>query len=175
MFSLEFSNLRNPTADTPLDEPLYNLAGFRLPVTWGEWTSATAPSRAARTGDLMDVRVAFHGLVPGGVYSIFYFTIGPDSVQPLCLGVERMLPVDRFHEPGVNSFTADPTGAAERRGRIHGDPLAADQFFLVAVYHADGQTYYPFPNRGEFLTQGADCRSSFGHDAMRHVIIGQNI
>jgi hypothetical protein len=44
---------------------------------------------------------------------------------------------------------------------------------VTAVYHADGQTYYPFPNRGEFLTQGGNCRSSFGHDAMRHVVILQ--
>ena len=39
--------------------------------------------------------------------------------------------------------------------------------------HADGQTYYPLPNHGEFLTQGTDCRSSFGQDALRHFQILQ--
>ena len=35
------------------------------------------------------------------------------------------------------------------------------------IYHADGMSYGALPNRGEFLTQGEDCRSSFGQDAMR--------
>jgi len=34
-------------------------------------------------------------------------------------------------------------------------------------------TYHPLPNRGEFFTQGDDCRSTFGEDAMRQIIVFQ--
>lgn len=171
------------------DDILYNVAGLQLPagsddpLTWGEWSAATATSRVATMGGpegpRTDVRISMRSLVPGGVYSVFWFTIGPDSEQPLCPGVERRLPLDAFKPdpsaPDPNSFVADGIGTAEFHGRVGGDLLGATQLYLNVVYHADGQTYYPFPNRGEYLTQGADCRSSFGHDAMRHVLIYQRI
>jgi hypothetical protein len=173
VFVIYGQNLLNPIPESQPDEPLYNLAAFDLGVTWGQWSAATAASRATRLGGRTDIRISAQGLVPGGIYSVFFFTIGPDTEQPLCPGVERMLPVDRFQKPGTNAFVADAAGGAAYRGEIAGDPLSATQFVIQLVYHADGQTYYPFPNRGEFLTQGPNCRSSFGHDAMRHLLIGQ--
>jgi hypothetical protein len=180
-------SLRNPDASTSPDEPLYNLAGLGLestpgdPVTWGEWSAATATTRVATIGGpdgrRTDARISMVGLVPGGVYSVFWLTIGPDSEQPLCPGVERLLPLDAFKpdagSPDPNSFVAGAAGVAEFHGRVDGELLGAAQLFFTVVYHADGQTYYPFPNRGEFLTQGEACRSSFGHDAMRHLSIAQ--
>jgi hypothetical protein len=69
------------------------------------------------------------GLVPDGVYSIFWFTIGPDSSQPRCPGVERMLPLDAFKPdplaPDLNLLVAGATGAAGFRGRVDGDLLGA--------------------------------------------------
>ncbi len=181
VFDAEFGSLRNPTPTTDPNAPLYNVVGFPLPVTWGEWSAASATSRASTIGGpngrRTDFRLSLHGLVPEGVYSIFYFSIEPDSEQPLCPGVERMLPVDAAkpdaQAPDPNSFHADGAGRAEFHGRVDGDLLAAVQVHLVVVYHADGQTYYPLPNRGEYITQGPDCRSSFGHDAMRHLFILQ--
>jgi hypothetical protein len=175
------ASLRNPTAHSDPEAPLYNVVGFGLPVTWGQWSAASATSRASTiggpNGPRTDFRLAFRGLIPGGVYSIFYFTIGPDTEQPLCRGVERSLPLDAARPdgqaPDANSFVVDSTGTAGFHGRVDGNLLAAAQVFVTAVYHADGQTYYPFPNRGEFVTQGENCRSSFGHDAMRHVLILQ--
>ena len=171
------------------DAVLHNVAGLRLPagsedpLTWAEWSAATATSRVTSIGGpdgpRTDVRVSMQSLVPGGVYSIFWFTVGPDSEQPLCPGVERRLPLDATKpDPSAsapNSFVADATGGAEFHGRVGGDLLGATQLYLNVVYHADGQTYYPFPNRGEYLTQGPDCRSSFGHDAIRHLLIYQKI
>ena len=52
--------------------------------------------------------------------------------------------------------------------------LAATSLYFVVIYHHDGSTYYPLPNRGEFLTQGPGCRSSFGMAALRHLVIVQN-
>jgi hypothetical protein len=167
------SALRNPDATTAPDEPLYNSVGFPLPLTWGQWSAGTATSRAATAGSRTDVRLTLQHLVPNGVYSVFWATIGPDSEHPLCAGVERSLPLDALKAPGTNAFVADDAGGATFHGRVDGDLLAATQLFFSVVYHADGQTYYPFPNAGEFLTQGDGCRSSYGHDAMRQLLILQ--
>lgn len=152
-------------------------------VTWGEWSAATATARASPVGGpagpRTDVRVSLRGLVPDGVYSTFWQTVGPDSSNPLCPGVEHLLPLDAAkpdaQAPDPNSFVADAGGGAEFHSRVGGDLLAATQLYLVVIYHLDGRTYYPLPNRGEFLTQGTDCRSTFGQDAMRHLLIGQKL
>jgi hypothetical protein len=181
VYEMSTGSLRNPTPQTDPNEPLYNVAGFNLGVTWGEWSGASAASRASTiggpNGPRTDFRVSLRGLVPGGVYSLFYFTVEPDTEQPLCPGVERSLPLDAARPgaqlPDPNSFVVGPTGSTEFHGRVDGNLLAARQVVLAVVHHADGQTYYPFPNRGEFLTQGEACRSSFGHDAMRHLLVLQ--
>lgn len=189
VFFLAGASLVNPDEDTGADEQLISQNGWFLstgpddPLTWGEWSAATATSRVATIGGpdgpRTDVRLSLSNLVPGGVYSVFWGTIGPDSKQPLCPDVERTLPLDAFKvdadAPDKNSFVTDMTGAAEFHGRVNGDLLAATQVFFSVVYHSDGQTYYPFPNGGEYLTHDDEtgCRSSFGLDAMRHLLILQ--
>ena len=116
------------------------------------------------------------GLVTNGVYSLFYVTVGPDSENPLCPGVERGLPLtsqDKDQTPDSSSFVADASGRAEFRGRVDGQLLDATQLAYFVIYHADGQTYGSLPNRGEYLTQGPNCRTSFGEDAMRQAVIYQ--
>ena len=55
-----------------------------------------------------------------------------------------------------------------------GDLFDATQVFFSIVYHlyAD-QSAYPFPNLGEYLTQGPNCRSTFGNDSMRQLLVLQ--
>ena len=150
-------------------------------MTWAEWSAATATSRASTVGGpdgaRTDVRISLRGLIANGLYSIFWQTTAPDSVHPLCPGVERLLPLDAVKAdasvPDPSSFVADSSGEAEFHGRIGGDLLAASQVLFSIIYHADGKTYYPLPNKGEFLSQGTDCRSSFGLDALRQLQIGQ--
>lgn len=174
------STLRNPTDETSSDAPLFNVAGVSLDLTWGQWTSANATSRARvvkKSGKPYTyVDAELTGLVPDGVYSIFYGTLDPDSENPLCQNVERTLPLmsrDRGQSPDRSSFVADANGEAVFSGRIKGRVLKARQVFYTVIYHFDGQTYHPLPNRGEFLTQGENCRSSFGEDAMRQLIVFQ--
>jgi hypothetical protein len=158
------ASLRNPTSETPASDPLYNVVGLDLGVTWGEWQAGSASSRVNQVGSAgnprSDVRIDLTGLIPGGVYSIFYATIGPDSVNPKCPDVERSLPVIATHPdagaPDASSFIADANGTAQFRGSVDAALLDATQ-----------------PNRGEYLTQGPDCRSSYGHDAMRQFLILQ--
>ncbi len=174
-------SLRNPTMETESNAALYNVAGLNLGITWGEWQRGSATSRVNQVGGASnprsDVRIDLIGLIPGGVYSIFYATIGPDSVNPKCPGVERLLPLNATHPdataPDASSFIADATGATQFRGSLDAALLDATQVFFAVIYHADGLTYGDLPNRGEFLTQGAECRSSFGHDAMRQFLILQ--
>jgi hypothetical protein len=179
VFVIVGSTLRNPTAETATSAPLFTNAGVNMNVTWGEWQHATASSRAHCTagGDRTDVRVRLSGLIPGGVYSLFYGTLQPDSENPLCTGVERTLPLvskDADQQPDLASFVADENGEADYQGRVDGCLFDALQVFLSVVYHFDGQTYGSLPNRGEYLTQnGAECRSSFGEDAMRHLQVLQ--
>jgi hypothetical protein len=181
VFVIVGSTLRNPTADTPPEAFLFNNAGVALNLTWGEWqkahATATAHIQGGKNQTHTDVRIQLSGLVPGGVYSIFYGTLIPDSENPLCPGVERTLPLTAFQperqSPDAASFIADASGRASFRGQVSGNPLTALQVFYSVIYHSDGQTYGSLPNHGEFLTQGANCRSSFGDDAMRQLIIFQ--
>lgn len=174
-------NLVEPGAGTDPAAPLFTDTGIAMGVTWGQWSASTAASRARVAGGAAnartDFRVTFAGLVPGGLYSVFWGTLGPDSEQPLCPGVERTLPLDRVGGAGdfdPNSFRAGPDGAATYHGRTAGDLFAAQQVFLSVVYRFfEGESTYPFPNRGEWLTAGDDCRSSFGEDAMRHLLVFQ--
>jgi hypothetical protein len=179
VFVIVGSTLRNPDATTNPAAPLFNLAGVSLDRTWGQWSSASATSTVRVAGGRSprtDVRLDFAGLVPAGVYSVFWGTLQPDSENPLCPGVERTfaLPsVDPGQLPDASSFLAGNDGRGTFRGRLGADLLAASQVFFSIVYHFDGRTYGPLPNAGEHLTQGADCRSSFGEDAMRHLLVLQ--
>lgn len=180
VFVIEGASLRNPDDTTADDAPLFNVAGVALNLTWGAWKHASAQATAHVIGGpnkpSTEVRIRLSGLVPGGVYSLFYGTLTPDSENPLCPGVERTLPLisrDKRQAPDASSFVADAQGRADFTGEVDGRLLDAMQVFFSAVYHFDGQTYGSLPNRGEFLTQGAGCHSSFGEDAMRQILILQ--
>jgi hypothetical protein len=183
VFVIVGASLRNPDATTDPSERLYNVAGVGLGVTWGEWQAGSAASRVQVSGGkspTSNVRLQLSGLVPGGVYSVFWATIGPDSEHPQCQGVERSLPLigarQNGNAPDPSSFVAGDDGTAEYRGEAPGDLLSATQVFFSVIYHANGQTYHPFPNAGEFLTHDdgeGNCRSSYGHDAMRQFLVLQ--
>ncbi|HJV09526.1 MAG TPA: hypothetical protein VJ653_07585 [Acidimicrobiales bacterium] len=182
VFVIVGSTLRTPDAGTDPAAPLFTDSGIAMDLTWGEWSAATATSRASVTGGAgkhprTDVRLSLAGLVPGGLYSVFWGTLGPDSEQPLCPNVERTLPLDAVGGggggPAPNAFVADAAGAAAFHGRTDGNLFAASQVFFSVVYHFFPETSYPFPNRGELLSQGENCRSSFGADAMRQLLVLQ--
>lgn len=172
------STLRTPDETTDPEEPLFSDSGVSLRLTWGQWTAASAESTARSTGDRTDVRLELAGLVPGGVYSVFWGTLGPDSENPLCPGVERTLPLTGLHFerqiPDASSFIAGLDGSASYRGRVDGNLLDASQVYFSVIYHFDGMTYDPLPNRGEWQTyDNQPCRSSFGQDAMRQLLVLQ--
>ena len=179
VFVIVGSTLRNPDATTDPSAPLFNNAGVSLDLTWGEWSAASATSAVRTSGKSKprtDVRLTFSNLVPGGTYSIFWGTLNPDSENPLCPGVERTLAlpsVNRDQSPDASSFVAGSDGTAAFRGSLDGNLLTANQVFFSIIYHFDGQTWGSLPNHGEFNTQGENCRSSFGEDAMRQLLILQ--
>lgn len=180
VFEIVGSTLRNPTASTDPSAPLFNNAGVGLGRTWGQWSGASATSIVRMSGGRTaktDIRMTFAGLVPNGVYSVFWGTLQPDSENPLCPGVERTLAlpsVEAGQVPDASSFVADASGLGSFRGQLNGSLLdSAGQVFFSLIYHFDGKTYGPLPNAGEYQTQGESCHSSFGEDAMRHLLILQ--
>jgi hypothetical protein len=177
VFVIVGSTLRNPDAATSPEAPLFNDAGVSLDLTWGQWGAGSARSTMRVNGGHTGADLVLGGLVPNGVYSVFYGTLGPDSENPLCQNVERTLPftsTDKRQLPDRSSFVAGADGTAAYSGRVDGQLLDATQVFLEVIYHYDGQTYGSLPNRGEWLTQGRpDCRSSFGDDAMRQLLVLQ--
>src|SRR5215470_15028502 len=79
VFVIVGSTLRNPSDTTAPDAPLFGNSGINLGVTWGQWKGATATSTAHVQGGSnhprTDVRLQLSGLIPGGVYSVFYVTL----------------------------------------------------------------------------------------------------
>lgn len=181
VFEIVGSTLRNPTDATLPEANLFNDAGAALGFTWGQFSSAgaTALAHQRRSGKRTetDVQLELSGLVPGGLYSLFYITLGPDSENPLCPGVERSLPLTAYRpsrtQPDAASFYASATGTASFHARVAGALLDAQQLIYSVIYHAFGGPYGSLPNALEFQTQGPDCRSSFGHDSMRQLLVTQ--
>jgi hypothetical protein len=173
------STLREPGPETDPSAPLFNNAGVGLGLTWGQWQAAggSSTARVRDGGGETTVRLNLTGLVPGGVYSVFWGTLDPDSEHPDCPGVERSLPLTSVkgtrQVPDPSSFVARTGGRATYEGRAPGNILAAGQTFFWVIYQSDGEADHPFPNRGEKLTAGSEagCRSSFGEDAMRQLTI----
>lgn len=173
----EDGQLRNPDDLTPADTPLFNVAGTGLDVSWGEWGGAGAVS-LAKTKARTDIDLTFTGLIPGGVYSVFYRTFEPDSRNAYCPTGERGIALKARHPekqlPDHSSFVADPQGLGEFRGRVEGALLDATRVDFLLIYHFDGQTYGELANYGEFVTQDEEvCRPSYGADAMRQLVVIQ--
>lgn len=173
------STLREPDSGTDPAAPLFNDSGVSLGISWGQWQGAggRAVANLRNGGAETRVDLTLTGLVPGGVYSVFWGTLDPDSEHPDCPGVERSLPLTSLkgsrQSPDPSSFIARDNGRAIYGGRAPGNILAAGQTFLWVIYQSDGEADHPFPNLGEKLTAGteAGCRSSFGQDAMRQLTI----
>ena len=172
-------------SSTPASAPLYNLGGQSLNLTWGQFSSATAKSYAwtvTQHGTThTDFLIAMSGLVPNGVYSLFYRTFGPDSNNALCPNVEPQVALTaafpQLQKPDPDSFIANSSGKALFLASVAQDLLAAQQLQVDAIYHFDGETYGPVANYGEsqgpVASNGGLCRSSYGIDAMRQFLIIQ--
>src|SRR5262249_47812106 len=130
---------------TPLTAPLFNLASSPLNLTWGAWRAASATTSVREHGGPAQprttVRLQLTGLVPHGVYSVFYRTFSPDSNNPLCPNVEPSLVLGSTSaaQPGATdltvqgswqnaaAFTSDGAGNASVRGTVDGRLLDAQQ------------------------------------------------
>jgi hypothetical protein len=167
----------------PTSAPLYNLAGNALNLTWGQWSSATATSYAAtatvRGTTYTGFAIALRGLVPAGVYSLFYRTFGPDSDNAFCPDVEPGIALTaalpRLQKPDLDSFIARRSGRALFIAGVAQNLLAAQGLTISVIYHFNGQTYGPVANAAEAAGPVASnnglCRSSYGVDALRQMLI----
>jgi hypothetical protein len=121
------------------------------------------------------------GLVPNGVYSLFYRVFGPDSNNALCPDVEPSFALTaafpQVQKPDPDSFIASGSGKALFFASNAQDLLTAQQLQVNVIYHLDGKTYGPVANfaesQGPVASNGGLCRSSYGIDAMRQFLIIQ--
>jgi hypothetical protein len=167
-------------ASTPASAPLFSFEGNPLNVTWGQFSSATATSEVKQHRSHTDFDILLSGLIPNGVYSLFYRTFGPDSNNAICPNVEPTVALTaafpQFQKPDSSSFTANGSGTALFFGRVTGNLLAATQLQIAVIYHFDGKTYGPVANAAEANGPGGPgvpCQSSYGIDAMRQLVIIQ--
>ena len=160
-------------SSTPASAPLFNLGGQPLNLTWGQFSSGTAKSvtwtETYRGSTYTQFLIWMSGLVPNGVYSLFYRT--PNSENAVCPNVEPSVALTaafpQFQKPDPDSFVANASGEALFFASVPEPLLAAQELIISVIYHFDGKTYGPVANAGE-----ADgCRSSYGIDALRQFLI----
>ena len=156
-----------------------------MKLTWGQFSSATAKSYAWTVTNhgttYTDFVIGMGGLVPSGVYSLFYRTFGPNSNNAFCPNVEPSVALTaafpQFQKPDPDSFIASASGTALFFASVAQNLLAATQLQISVIYHFNGQTYGPVANyaesQGPVASQGGLCRSSYGIDAMRQFLIFQ--
>ena len=162
-------------SSTPASAPLFNLAGNSLGLTWGQFSSGTAKSVAwtETYGGTTHTQflIGMSGLVPNGVYSLFYRTFNPDSNNAVCPNVEPTVALTaafpEFQKPDPDSFVANASGEALFFASVPEPLLAAQQLQVVVIYHFDGKTYGPVANFGE----AHSCQRTYGIDAMRQFLI----
>ena len=148
-------------SSTPLSTPLFNLAGNALNLTWGQWSSATAKSYAWTVSHnettYTQFLIGLTGLVPNGVYSLFYRTFGPDSNNAFCPNVEPSVALTaafpQLMKPDPDSFTASSSGKGLFFASVPEDLLAAQQLQVSVIYHYDRNTYGPVANQAESRDQ----------------------
>lgn len=157
-----------PPGETSPNESLFTLSGSPLGLTWGQFQAVDASSRVScRNDGTTVVRVQLTGLIPNGVYSIFYRTFGPDSANPFCPNEERRRVVpNACHGPECEGLPpdskveADENGEASFVGRVDGCLLDATTALLDVIYHSNGVTYGELPNQLESQTQLTPCEAS---------------
>ena len=170
---------------TPASAQLFNLAGDPMNLSWGQFSSATSNSVAwdltYNGTTYTQFLINLSGLVPNGVYSLFYRTFNPDSNNAYCPDVEPSIALPaafpKFQKPDSSSFVATSSGRELFLASVPQDLLAAAQLQVSVIYHFNGQTYGPVANESESLGPVAPpagtglCRSSYGIDAMRQLLI----
>jgi hypothetical protein len=172
----------DPTS-TPASAQLFNILGNSLNTTWGQFSSA-APKSAAWTLSLNGTTytqflIGLSGLVPNGVYSLFYRTFNPNSNNAYCPNIEPSLALPaafpQLQKPDSSSFVATSSGKGLFFASLPQNLLAAQQLQVSVIYHFNGQAYGPVANEAESLgpvaSEGGLCRSSYGVDAMRQMLI----
>ena len=177
VYVLVGSNLENPIGfctaepcapgETSPNENLFNINANSLGLTWGEFQMAGADSRVScrKDGNTI-IRINLTGLIPNSVYSVFYRTFAPDSINPFCPNEERSIVVPNLCKgsecQGVqpdSRILSDDNGVATFVGRMDGCFLDADTALLDVIYHFNGNTYFELPNQLEFQTQLTPCQA----------------
>lgn len=109
--------------------PVNTADGRPLGFDLGAWLGATGEVALGQNDGATVLRATFHGLKPGGVYSLFenHFDQKPVGFTPM------------DGEGKANTFTAGPDGAAAVTMRLTHMPTHANAMLLI--YHSDGEAH----------------------------------
>jgi hypothetical protein len=159
--------LHHPGAQTSPEEELFNASGEPVGLTWGRLRSAFAKHFTHCVGQQhTDVRLELEGLVPGGHYSLYYATFGPDSHDPECVTGDRALPLQCApgrcgSENDAAQLVADQKGQAQFEGQVTGCLLDASRLVYLVAYDV-------------FLQKPRNvsgCSRDFGTRAVRQMVV----
>lgn len=137
-------NPMDPTTDGPWPK------GRDLGLMLGDWLAAKGDGTYTCEDGEGRIEIAFEGLVPEGVYTMWHFFMAMPATDPF-IGTYDLPLGDRDGTQSV--FVADADGRAlfERNFvpclQLAGEHLASG---LAIAWHSDGQTYGPLP--GDFAT-----------------------
>ncbi|WP_227367829.1 hypothetical protein [Halomonas sp. M20] len=157
---------RATAADRDMGQPLYASAqpqahspfdiealgpypkGAAIDMTLGEWFGASGSGSYSCEDGAAEIDVAFDGLVPEGVYTMWHFFMAMPPTDPF-IGTYDLPLGSRDGSDSV--FTADADGTARFQRsfkpclQLGGEHLMSG---LAIAWHSDGQTYGVKP--GEF-------------------------
>ncbi len=116
-----------------------NMDGLPQDVAAEDWFTASAFAIATPDGDNHIVTVSASGLVPDGVYTLWWVNVAPEMSMGPSGGADD------------NAFTADANGNGQITITVSADN---DYQVLVLAYHADGNTYGDSPGEMGVVTFG---------------------
>lgn len=132
----------DPATNGPFDK------GADLSVSVGQWLGASGSGTYECQGEIGEIGLGFEGLIPDGVYTMWYFFMPMPPTQPF--GGTIDLPYGA-RDGADATFVADAVGNARFDRTIEGClQLSGEQLLagLAIAYHSDGLTHGGSP--GDF-------------------------
>lgn len=134
-----FDAATNPTVNGPYQK------GYTLNLTLEEWLAATGTGSYECVDGQGNVALEFSGLVPNGVYTLWYSFLPMPPTQPFTGSLDLPLGA-RDGSQSVISSNADGTASYEATVtpclQMSGEQAAT---MIALAYHSDGKTYGSFP------------------------------
>lgn len=137
----------DPVAHNPFDAEAIgpHPKGRALGMTLGDWLAADGSATVTCDGETGSVEAEFTGLVPDGVYTMWYSFVPQPPTKPFTGALD--LPVGA-RDGAQSAFTADAEGNAAFEASFAPclEPSDSQLLAMLAIaWHSDGKTYGSSP------------------------------